>query len=89
MSTFIFRAHASEVEKETIDNILSLSQKTFLNSTVYTFLLKYFIDSHENLRTQFSNSVDSVLGFTENKKNILNSMSGHGHRPSMANMKWM
>ena len=61
MSTFIFRALASEVEKETIDNILSLSQKTFLNSTVYTFLLKYFIDSHENLRTQFSNSVDSVL----------------------------
>ena len=61
MSTFIFRALASEVEKETIDNILSLSQKTFLNSTVYTFLLKYFIDSHENLRTQFSNSVDTVL----------------------------
>ena len=87
MSTFIFRALASEVEKETIDNILSLSQKTFLNSTVYTFLLKYFIDSHENLRTQFSNSVDTVL--QKIKKNILNSMSGHGHRPSMANMKWM
>ena len=53
MSTFIFRDLASEVEKETIDNILSLSQKDF--SLLYTFLLKYFIDCHENLLTQFSN----------------------------------
>lgn len=59
MSTFIFRDLALEVEKETIDNILSLSQKDF--SLLYTFLLKYFIDCHENLLTQFSNSVDNVL----------------------------
>ena len=50
MSTFIFRDLALEVEKETIDNILSLSQKDF--SLLYTFLLKYFIDCHENLLTQ-------------------------------------
>ena len=49
MSTFIFRDLALEVEKETIDNILSLSQKDF--SLLYTFLLKYFIDCHENLLT--------------------------------------
>ena len=79
MSTFIFRDLALEVEKETIDNILSLSQKDF--SLLYTFLLKYFIDCHENLLTQFSNLVDNVL--QKRKKNT----SLHWLEDKMANIR--